>query len=422
MLDATDARVAAGLPHAEAMAAAIAEFGSPAVVADGFRDELAATQSRRVAICLLVTGPLVALPWITTALTSRLPLPWQWSGLSSAGLRLATQLVAVTAGVTAVAALTGIAATGRLTRWLPARPRRAPTAAAIAGLGAVGADCVGLVLLAAELVIGPGRVSLAAATAAAVASLARILLARRAAWNCLAVRATLVLQTCGLTRPQAGIPGSALGVQQPVEGLDADLAVMGVVYRERPGRTDRPDELDGLAQLQPRPGRRYEQGVHRLGGHEQRVARVVDAVDQEPDVRAARQPVDDLGMLAADDRDGKARGGECVPRRDRDGVRVLCGERGMGVHRQVRVAGPCVSELAGIDVVVVLVGDQDGGGTGERRRLGQGAGVDDQDPLAVVDPDTRMAELRQSHQTTLYVTPDQPPQWPGLSRAGRAGR
>lgn len=197
LLDATDARVAAGLPYAKAVAAAIAEFGSPAVVADGFRHELAATQSRRVAIRLLVTGPLVAVLWIVTALTSRLGIrlepPWQWSGLSSAGLRLAIQLVALAAGVTAVAALTGIAATGRLVRWLPAGPRRAPTAAAIAGLGAVGADSVGLALLAAELVIGPGRLSPAPATAAAVASLARILLARRAAWNCLAVRATLAL-------------------------------------------------------------------------------------------------------------------------------------------------------------------------------------------------------------------------------------
>jgi hypothetical protein len=135
-----------------------------------------------------VTGPLVALLWIATALTShlgiRFGLPWEWSGLSSAGLRLAVQLVVIAAGVTAAAALTGIAATGRLTRWLPARPRRAPTAA-------VSADSVGLVLLAAELAIGPGRVSPAPAAAAVAASLVRKLLARRAAQHCLAVRATM---------------------------------------------------------------------------------------------------------------------------------------------------------------------------------------------------------------------------------------
>lgn len=197
LLDATDQHEAAGLPPAEAMAAAIGEFGEPGLVADGFRDELAATQSRRVAICLLVTGPLVAVLWIVTALTSRLGIrleaPWQWSGLSSAGLRVAAQLVVVAAGVTAIAALTGIAATGRLTRWLPARPRRAPTAAAIAGLGAVSADSVGLVLLTVEVALGPGRVSPVPAAAAAVASLARVVLARRATQDCLAVRATLAV-------------------------------------------------------------------------------------------------------------------------------------------------------------------------------------------------------------------------------------
>ena len=162
LLDATDVHEAAGLPRASALAAAIGEFGEPGLVADGFRDELAATQSRRVAVCL----------------------------------RVAAQLVVIAAGVTAIAALTGIAATGRLTRWLPARPRRAPTAAAIAGLGAVGADSVGLVLLTVELAIGPARLSPAPATAAAVASLARIVLARRAAQHCLAVRATLAVRGC----------------------------------------------------------------------------------------------------------------------------------------------------------------------------------------------------------------------------------
>ncbi len=53
--------------------------------------------------------------------------------------------------------LFGIATTGRLTRWLPARPSRAPTAAAVARFGAVSADGLGLVLLAAELAVGPGR-------------------------------------------------------------------------------------------------------------------------------------------------------------------------------------------------------------------------------------------------------------------------
>ncbi len=93
--------------------------------------------------------------------------------------------------VTAWAALLGIAATGRLTRWLPARPRRAPTAAAVAGFSAVGADGLGLALLAVQLATAPGRLSPVLASAAAAASLARLMLARRAARNCLAIRASL---------------------------------------------------------------------------------------------------------------------------------------------------------------------------------------------------------------------------------------
>ncbi len=79
----------------------------------------------------------------------------------------------------------------RLTRWLPDRPRRAPTAAAIAGFGAVSADGLGLALLAVQLTAAPGRLALLPAAAAAVASVARLLFARRAAYRCLATRATL---------------------------------------------------------------------------------------------------------------------------------------------------------------------------------------------------------------------------------------
>jgi hypothetical protein len=59
----------------------------------------------------------------------------------------------------------------------------------------VGADGLGLVLLAAELVAVQGRltpVPAAAAAVAAAASAARLLVARRAACRCLALRASLV--------------------------------------------------------------------------------------------------------------------------------------------------------------------------------------------------------------------------------------
>ena len=99
-------------------------------------------------------------------------------------------LVAIAVAVTAWGALGGIASTGRLTRWLPDRPRRAPTAA-VAGLGAVGADVLGLTLLAAQLATVPGKLSPLLAAAAAAASLARLMFAGRAARRCLVLRASL---------------------------------------------------------------------------------------------------------------------------------------------------------------------------------------------------------------------------------------
>ncbi len=194
VLDAADAYRSAGLRQPEASLAAIREFGDPAQVAAGFGAEIAAGHSRRVAVTLLVTGPLVGLLWVATAAASHLGIrfapPWQWTG-PSPGLSAGIGLVAVAAGVTAWAAVVGIAATGRLTRWLPARPRRAPMAAAVAGFGAVSADGLGLALLALQLAVAPGKLSPLLAAAAATASLVRLMLARRAARHCLAMRASL---------------------------------------------------------------------------------------------------------------------------------------------------------------------------------------------------------------------------------------
>jgi hypothetical protein len=197
LLDATDSHQAGGLSPARAVEAAIREFGDPGLVADAFRPEIAASQARRVAAVLLVSGPLVGLLWLATAASShpaiRIAAFWQWTTLP-AGLGAGVQLVAVAVAVTALAGALGIASTGRLSRWLPAAPRRAPLAAAIAGFGAVGADGLGLVLLAAELVAVQGRLPLlpaAAAAAASVASVARLLMAKRAACRCLAMHASL---------------------------------------------------------------------------------------------------------------------------------------------------------------------------------------------------------------------------------------
>jgi hypothetical protein len=194
LLDATDSYRSAGLPPAQAIEAAIAEFGDPAQLADGFRPEVVASHARRVLLILLVTGPLVGLLWVATAAASHLAIriaPFWRSTALPAGLGAGLQLVAVAAAITALAAVLGVAASGRLSRFLPAGPRRVPLAAAIAGFGAVGADGLGLLLLAAVLAVAPGRLAPLPAAAAAVASLARLLLARRAACRCLELRASL---------------------------------------------------------------------------------------------------------------------------------------------------------------------------------------------------------------------------------------
>jgi hypothetical protein len=194
LLDAADAHRSAGLPQVGAALAAISEFGDAGQVADGFRAELAARQARRMSMRLLAGGPLVGLAWLAAALASHLGMhlapPWRWPDLSPA-LSLGSHLVVVVIVAAAWAALAAVAATGRLTRWLPARPRRAPTAAVLAGLGAAGTDLIMLALLAGQLAIAPGTLAPLPVAAAAAASLARLSLAARAARRCLTTRATL---------------------------------------------------------------------------------------------------------------------------------------------------------------------------------------------------------------------------------------
>jgi hypothetical protein len=196
LLDAADAHQSAGLPPAQAARAAIREFGGPEQVADGFRAELAARQARRLSAGLVAGGPLVGLAWIAAALASHLGMhlapPWHWPDLPPL-LSLGIRLVVVVVAAAAWAALLGIAATGRLTRWLPARPRHGPTVAMIAGFGAAGADLVLLSLVAGLLALAPGKLAPLPIALAAAASLARLTLAARAAHRCLAIRATLTV-------------------------------------------------------------------------------------------------------------------------------------------------------------------------------------------------------------------------------------
>jgi hypothetical protein len=198
LLDATDAYCCAGLRDEQAALAAIGEFGDPGLVADGFRTEIAARQARRVSVSLAAAGPLVGLLWIAAAFASHLAshlgiqlAPHGPSPDLSLVLRTGCYLAALIIAAEAWATLLGIAATGRLSRWLPARPRRAPTAALVAGFGAAGADIVMLSLLAVLLALAPGQLATVPIALAAAASCARLTLATRAARRCLATRAAL---------------------------------------------------------------------------------------------------------------------------------------------------------------------------------------------------------------------------------------
>lgn len=194
LLDATDAHRGAGLPPAEAAAAAIGEFGDPRQVAAAFGPELAARSARRTALTLVTTGPVIGVLWAAAAVASHVGVghapPWQWAD-APPGSPAAIPLAAAVIAVTVWAALFTVAATGRLTCWLPRRPRLAPATAAIAGLGAATADVIILMLLASQLVHAPGTLAPLPVTAAATASLIRIALARQAARRCLTVRAAL---------------------------------------------------------------------------------------------------------------------------------------------------------------------------------------------------------------------------------------
>jgi hypothetical protein len=190
LIEALDTHQGHGCSQAEATAAAIAEFGDPATVAAAFGPELAAVQARRVALGLLVTGPLVGLAWITAVAVNTLP-PWRHQ---LTGPWLALPLVALVLAVAGPALGLTVAATGRLGRRLGRVVDRAtlpPTAAAVAALAAVVADLTLLGVITGQVLTSRGSYVWAPVIVAAGASLTRVTLAGQAARRCLATRAAL---------------------------------------------------------------------------------------------------------------------------------------------------------------------------------------------------------------------------------------
>jgi HAAS domain-containing protein len=192
LADAIDAHRSAGLNQAQATRAAIAEFGGPGQVADGFRPELAAAQARRTALTLMIVGPLTGVLWFAAALVSRIGAqpapPWEWVSMP-AGVRLATHIAVIILVAAIGSSLFTMAVTGRLTRWLPVRPGRPAASAAIAASGLAMVDIIMLIaviILAAGM---PGKLAVLPVAAATAASLVRLTLATHAARNCFAIRA-----------------------------------------------------------------------------------------------------------------------------------------------------------------------------------------------------------------------------------------
>jgi hypothetical protein len=183
---ATAAHQTQSIAPEEAARAAVVEFGDPGIVAASFGPELAAATGRRVGLGLLGTGPLVGMSWLLVAAAS-----WRWAGREPpAALGLVAALMGLVLVVAIPAAVLAVALSGRLSRWLPAGPQVAATAAAAAASACVVGDLVLLTGMLAATALA-GRVTWPAGLLAAGASGLRLSLAGRAARRCLAARATL---------------------------------------------------------------------------------------------------------------------------------------------------------------------------------------------------------------------------------------
>ncbi|GLY84836.1 permease prefix domain 1-containing protein [Actinoallomurus iriomotensis] len=185
LADASDAHRTAGLSPVQAARAAVAEFGGPERVAEGFHAELAAAQARRVVLPLVTAGPLIGGLWMVTAVGGRTVPPWQWAGTPAEARPVI--LLAVLALATAIAgALFTMATTGRLVGRWPGRPL---VTAAIAAGGTAPIDLTLLALFAVQVAATPSRFAVFPAATAAAASLIRLAYAGRAVRTCLATRA-----------------------------------------------------------------------------------------------------------------------------------------------------------------------------------------------------------------------------------------
>jgi len=160
---ATEDRIAAGLPPHQAAAAAITQFGSPCAVADAFAGELATAYARRTIACFIATGPLVGIWWLLLLH----PSPWR-TGL----IAFVAAIPVIPLIIAAIATAGGtLAMTGRLMRWLPETGPRGALAATIA----VGMLCMIIDLTMITMIMVSGAQTRPLLIIATAASLTRII-------------------------------------------------------------------------------------------------------------------------------------------------------------------------------------------------------------------------------------------------------
>jgi hypothetical protein len=177
-----------GVPAAEAISAALREFGSPAVLAAGFAGELAIIRARRTTLAYLATGPLIGLSWISVIVPTRW---WQHDPVTLLHAIPVLPLIAVAA----VAGILVLAATGRIGSRLRVPERHGLTGAVVVIAAASLGDVI-MLATAAHLVQPAAQTVLAVAF---TASTTRLTASATAMTHC--VRSHRTLTTVGQAPP-----------------------------------------------------------------------------------------------------------------------------------------------------------------------------------------------------------------------------
>jgi len=168
LLDAVDYYLARGYTPEAAAAAAVAEIGSPTVLAAEFAPIVTAAHVHRFGVRFLTFGPIVGVLWLTSAALDSFMVftrPTTIAFLFAVAMIVA---IATPCGVFATAA------TGRASRWLTIRASSAATALLVTATGGAAVDIAVLAFV--LTVVGTVPVGLAwvAGAAAATASLSRL--------------------------------------------------------------------------------------------------------------------------------------------------------------------------------------------------------------------------------------------------------